>query len=136
MASLLSRIATSMRRGRPAADGDAHAAVNSPRGSIQAGIEHHVAGRLPLAEAVYRELLASAPDDFDVLQRLGAVCYEQGKAAEALPFMQRAVALRPDAHAAHANLGAAYLALGQLDAAHEALTRALALAPDSDVVCN
>ena len=137
MASLLSRIATSMRRARPPGDGPATPPADAPPGlTIQAGIEHHEAGRLQLAEAVYRELLASAPDDFDVLHRLGAVCYEQGKPAEALPFMQRAVALRPDAHAAHANLGAAYLALGQLDAAHEALTRALVLAPDSDVVCN
>ncbi len=137
MASLLSRIATSMRRARPPGDGPATPSADAPPGlTIQAGIEHHEAGRPQLAEAVYRELLASAPDDFDALHRLGVVCYEQGNAAEALPFMQRAVALRPEAHAAHANLGAAYLALGQLDAAHEALTRALVLAPDSDVVCN
>ena len=137
MASLVSRIATSMRRARPSGDGPATPTADAPPSlTIQAGIEHHEAGRLELAEAIYRQLLASAPDEFDVLHRLGAVCYEQGKPAEALPFMQRAVGLQPDAHAAHGNLGAAYLALGQLDAAHEALTRALGLAPDSDVICN
>ena len=137
MASLLSRIAMSMRRARQPGDGPATPPADAPPGlTIRAGIEHHEAGRPQLAEAVYREVLASTPDDFEALHRLGAVCYEQGKPAAALPFMQRAAALRPDAHAAHANLGAAYLALGQLDAAHEALTGALALAPDSDVVCN
>lgn len=137
MANLLSRIATSMRRTRPPGDARVTPVADAPPGlTIRTGIEHHDAGRLELAEAVYRQLLASTPDDFEALHRLGAVCYEQGKAADALPFMLRAVELRPDAHAAHGNLGAAQLALGRLDAAQEALTRALSLAPDSDVICN
>ncbi|MHB8493278.1 MAG: tetratricopeptide repeat protein [Casimicrobiaceae bacterium] len=138
MASLLSRIATSMWRARPATDGHAVPAADSPPidATIQAAIEHRDAGRLDRAEAIYRQLLASGPDDFEILHQLGAVCYEQGNATEALPFMHRAIALRPTDHAAHGNLGAALFALDQLDAAQGALTRALDLAPDSDVICN
>ena len=47
--------------------------------AIQVALEHHQAGRLPQAEAIYRQILQTAPNHPDALHYLGAIAYHQGK---------------------------------------------------------
>jgi SAM-dependent methyltransferase len=90
-------------------------------------VKHHQAGALADAERCYRQLIAASPGYAEVHSRLGAVLMRQGKTAEAVAEIERAVALNPDMFAAHGNLAQAYLAAGQGDRAAAAACRALEL---------
>lgn len=88
---------------------------------------HHQAGALVDAERCYRQLLAAAPGHAEAHSRLGAVLMRQGKPADAIAQIERALALKPDMFEACGNLAQAYLAAGQADRATEAACRALEL---------
>ena len=55
-----------------------------PQDLLQIALEHHRAGRLRQAEAGYRALLDSAPDDPDALHWLGVLLYQAGRAEQAI----------------------------------------------------
>jgi SAM-dependent methyltransferase len=90
-------------------------------------VAHHQAGALSDAERCYRQLLAAVPGHAEAHSRLGAVLMRQGKAAEAVAQIERALTLRPDMVEAHGNLAQLYLAAGQFDRAAEAACRAIEL---------
>lgn len=54
--------------------------------------ELRLAGRRETAEAACRAFLADDPENADVLWELGSLCYEAGRADEALVMLGRAVA--------------------------------------------
>jgi len=90
----------------------------------------HRAGRLAEAEPLYLAILHEVPAHFDALHLIGVVRQQQGRDAEAIAFIDRALALRPDNAAALSNRALSLRALGR---AHEALAccdRALAVKPD------
>ena len=62
------------------------------------------AGDLPLAEARYREVLASAPDNPDALDGLGAIALHEGQHEIARQFFRRALIAHPLDPAALAGL--------------------------------
>jgi hypothetical protein len=63
---------------------------------------HHALGELPQAERVLRETARRDPDSVVVLNNLAQTLSDQNRDAEALPFIERAVALGgPHAGAAH-----------------------------------
>ena len=69
--------------------------------------------RLLQAEQAFRKSLDARPDARDVLLGLGQTLIELGRAAEAIPYLQRAVRLAPDNRPAKRALGRAYFqALG------------------------
>lgn len=74
------------------------------------------------SEAMLREGLARAPDDPGLLVSLGVLLDEIDRVAEGLPYLERAVALIPQASSFRANLANALLRLGRGD---EALTQIL-----------
>jgi Flp pilus assembly protein TadD len=81
------------------------------------------------ARAEYARLVADAPEDFELLRRLGIVEVEVGQLDAAVATLERAVALRPtDAGALH-DLGAAYLKQNRLDEAADCFRRAIAANP-------
>lgn len=84
------------------------------------------AGNLPQAEQIYRVVLG------ELHNRLGIVCGQQRKLAEAAASLQEAIRLRPDQAAPHTNLGNVWRLMGRLDDAvaafHEALRREPGLA--------
>ncbi len=92
--------------------------------------EHHRSGRLAQAEEIYKQILHRQPDNAAVLSKLGAALAGQGKLAETLTQLRRAIELDPGLVEAHNNLGAAFQILGKLDDSVAAFRRALAIKPD------
>ena len=90
-------------------------------------VKHHQAGALTDAERCYRQLLAVSPGHAEAHSRLGAVLMRQGKPADAIGQIERALALKPDMFEAYGNLAQAYLVTGQADRATTAACRALEL---------
>jgi len=93
-------------------------------------IEHHQAGRLPQAEALYREILARDPSSVDALHLLGVIAHQVGRHDVALDLIGRAAILAPNNPAIHSNLGEAYRHLHRFDEAIASFRRALTLRPE------
>jgi SAM-dependent methyltransferase len=90
-------------------------------------VMHHHAGALAEAERCYRQLLAAFPGHAEAHSRLGAVLIRQGKAADAVAHIERALALKPDLFEACGNLAQAYMWTGQPERAIDAACRAVEL---------
>ncbi len=97
--------------------------------AIQTALEHHQAGRLHEAEAIYRQVLQAAPDHPDALHFLGAIAYHQGKNESAVELISKAISVNPS-RSMYYNLGNALKAQGNLDEAAESYRKALLLQPD------
>lgn len=93
-------------------------------------IELHRAGRLGEAEAGYRELLASNPDDAEALHLLGILRGQAGDAEEGLALVQRAIEHDPQRDVFQHTLGEMQLNAGRLDEAEAAYLRAKELNPN------
>jgi len=100
-----------------------------PRQLIQAGIAHHQAGRLPEAEALYRQVLARFPRHPDALHMLGVLAHHAGRHDLAVDLINQAIRITPRHAACYNNLGNAERAQGQLDAAIRSYRKALSLSP-------
>jgi tetratricopeptide (TPR) repeat protein len=98
--------------------------------AIQAALAHHRAGRLPQAEAIYRQILQVTPTYVDALHLLGLIAYQVGNSEAAVELISKAISIMPAYAEAHYNLGNAYQAQGKLDEAIKHYHKALALRPD------
>ena len=97
--------------------------------AIQAALEHHQAGRLSQAEAIYRQILQIAPNHPDALHLLGVIAHQTGKIEIAVELISKAIRLNPST-SMYCNLGAALRDQGKLDAAVESYHKALSIQPD------
>ena len=131
MKGLLERLSGLFRSPRDATASVAGAKA-SPALAIQSGIALHQAGRLPEAEAIYRDVLATDPHHFDALHLLGVAAQQQGDSARAVELMTHALAVEPANGQALCNIAIAYQGLHRLDDAEASLRKALALQPDWD----
>ncbi len=102
----------------------------SVQAALQAAIAHHQAGRLPEAEALYRQILARLPQHPDALHLLGLLAHHLGRHESAVELINQALAVAPNHAPCHCNLGNALQALGRLDEAIASHRRALAINPD------
>lgn len=100
--------------------------------TLQLAVAHHQAGRLPEAEALYRAILQTAPDQFDALRLLGIAVGRSGRYLEAVELLTRAAALAPDSAVTHANRARVLQALDRFEEAEASARRALALDPTLD----
>ena len=98
--------------------------------ALEIAIQHHRAGRLGEAEALYRQILAAQPDHADALHLLGVVAHQVGRHEAAVEWIRRAITLHPENHVAHYNLGEACRAAGKPEEAVAAYERALQLQSD------
>lgn len=98
--------------------------------ALRLGVRLHREGRLDLAEAIYRRVLAAVPDHPDALHFLGVLVYRRGSGDEAVELIRRAIARVPDFPDFHLNLGNILTDQGRLDGAREAYQSALRLRPD------
>jgi Tfp pilus assembly protein PilF len=87
-------------------------------------------GDLAEAEALYRDVLAGDPGEFNANHLLGVLRFQQGHNAEALAFITRALATNSNGAEAHAHCGLVLQALGRNTEALASLERALAIRPD------
>ena len=98
--------------------------------SIETAVEHHRAGRLAEAEALYRQILSVDPAHFDALHFLGLAALQRSRPQEAVDLISRALEIQPSNIHALRNLGEAYRALKFLDEAEVCFERALRIKDD------
>jgi tetratricopeptide (TPR) repeat protein len=121
---------------------EAYAAARALRPELAHALEHR--GRQEEAEAVFRDLVARRPRDARHLGCLGQhLQFYQARAAEARPFLERAIAagreavrLKPNDAPAHNGLGLALAANSQYDEAIACFGKASALDPKDSVAQN
>src|SRR6516164_5434549 len=84
---------------------------------------------LQQAEALFAEVLAAKPDQYEALLATGVISLQRGQDARALELIHSALALNPDAAEAHFHLGVGLGKANRHDEALASFDRALALAP-------
>ena len=87
-------------------------------------------GRLAEAAALYRQVLADSPDDFNATQLLGVVALQQGDFADAQRLLGAALAIDPRDVSVMANLGTSHMRVGDYGAALELFESAAELQPE------
>jgi tetratricopeptide (TPR) repeat protein len=98
--------------------------------SLDDAIAYHEAGQLPEAEAIYRQILHSDPDELDALNLYGLLLQDCGKIAESIDLLTRAVTLDPTFAEALTNLARAQNAAGDAAGAAGNAQRAVGCDPD------
>jgi protein O-GlcNAc transferase len=98
--------------------------------AFRIAVQHHQAGRLSEAEALYRQVLAAQPNHADALHFLGVIAHQIGRDDLAVAWVRQAIALDPNNPVAHSNLGEAYRTMGRLDESIAACRRALQIKSD------
>jgi len=104
--------------------------VLAMRKVLRTAIELHRSGQLDGAASLYRDVLASEPNNADALHWLGVLHNQLGDHARATELIGQAVALKPSAYLYHGNLAEAYRAARDYERAEESCREALRLWPD------
>ncbi len=104
--------------------------------ALSEALQHHEAGRLDKAQALYRGILAQDPDHADSLHLLGLITAEQGNPAAGAALIQRAMALAPGRAPYHNNLAFSYRLLGRGEDAVREYRTAVTLRPHSAEIHN
>jgi Tfp pilus assembly protein PilF len=117
-------------KGNPAA---ARAAMLQAR--FNQGLEHHQAGRLAEARAIYEGILAIDKRHSDSLHLLGMVAHAEGDLETAESLVRQALKLQPRADIYHNNLGNVLKDLRRPDEAFEHYRKAFALNPSNPWAC-
>lgn len=97
---------------------------------LRRAVEQHQRGQLNEAEALYRQVLAAQPGNFDALHLCGVLMHQRGEPAEALKLIARALKTNARSAAGHSNYGTVLAALERHDEALESYDRAIKLKPD------
>ena len=97
--------------------------------ALNLALQHHQAGRLPEAEALYRKILQIQPDHPDALHLLGVIAHQVGKHDMAVDYIGQAIGFNPKIAEFHNNIGEAFRALGKLEEAITHYRQALELKP-------
>jgi protein O-GlcNAc transferase len=97
--------------------------------ALASAMAHHQAGRIQIAEPIYRDILAADPNQVDALHLLGVAQHQQGNHAVAVEYLERAIALQGNRAIFHNNLGEAYRALKRFPEAIACYRRALQIDP-------
>jgi len=104
--------------------------MTGTHGRVELGLQHHGAGRLGEAEALYREALAEDSQNIDALHFLGVIALQRGDPAQAVVLISRALSRNSANPPACNNLGLALAAQGKRREAVSAWLDALALQPE------
>ena len=94
---------------------------------LVAALDHHRAGRVASAAALYERVLRQRPGHADALHLLGVLHAQTGRLEEALPLLTKAVRRAPRNAGFLSDLGNALKGLGRLDEAVTLYRRAAAL---------
>jgi predicted O-linked N-acetylglucosamine transferase (SPINDLY family) len=105
--------------------------------ALAIAVAHHQAGRLDLAEEIYRRVLAAEPNQADAWHLLGVIAHQTGNQERASECLLRAIDLDGGQAIYHNNLGNVLTKLGAWDEAVACYRRALELQPDyAQAHCN
>jgi Flp pilus assembly protein TadD len=110
--------------------GDIMPIMGKVEDDLLSALEHHRAGRLDVAEAVYRRTLTSHPNHPSALHLLGVLLHQRGQSLAGAELIRRAIAIVPNVPASHNNLGEALRAADQPYAAMEAYLTAIRFRPN------
>lgn len=98
--------------------------------ALQKALEHHLAGRLQQAEAIYLQVLKKEPKNADALHLAGVLAHQGEKNQVAIELIRRAIACKPAFPEAYCNLGNVLKAQGEIEAAADSYRSAIELKPD------
>lgn len=105
--------------------------MSSCDGKISAATRYHQAGQYAKAEAMYRDVLAAEPDNFDALHLLGVLAHQVGRLDDALELLSKTVQKHKAHPSALISLGNTLTSLGRYNEASEHYRHALELEPNS-----
>jgi len=97
--------------------------------ALQHARQLQAARRFPEAEAVYRQIIASEPDNAEALQAFGLLVHEAGHHQIALQLLERAMQARPADCMLHWQIAMVSERAGQIERADAAYARACELKP-------
>jgi protein O-GlcNAc transferase len=98
--------------------------------SFELALQHHMAGRLQEAEALYRQILAQQPKHYGAIHLLGVIAHQTGRLDAAVDLIRLAISLHPDFPEAHANLAGVLNEQGKTQDAIAACRKAIILNPN------
>ncbi|MDI6739186.1 MAG: tetratricopeptide repeat protein [Candidatus Edwardsbacteria bacterium] len=101
-----------------------------PDAEKQLGIAYHKQGNLDEAEALFKELLAAAPDSTDLMYRLGKVYLDKGMLNDAGELFRQVLQIDPNNGAAHNGLANLFYRQSKLNEAMAEYRQALQLDPN------
>jgi tetratricopeptide (TPR) repeat protein len=101
-----------------------------PPPSLERALALQASGQVDAAEAVYRRLLDEEPDHADAAHLLGVLLHRADRSAEAIHWLERAVALRPTQAEAALHLASAYQGANLLAEAEQGYRACIAHAPE------
>jgi predicted O-linked N-acetylglucosamine transferase (SPINDLY family) len=96
---------------------------------FRTALQHHQAGRLAEAKALYRQVLLEAPRDADTLHLLGLIAHAEGDHDGAIKLIGDSIAIAPSNAEAHYNLGVVWQDLGDVEEAKTSYRAAISLNP-------
>ena len=102
---------------------------NTTYSNLYKGIRHAKAGRVKLAEEVYKNILKEDPENVDALRLLGILATKGGKYKIAEQLLIKAIKLSPSYSLLWRNISLVYRLSGQLDKAQKSMDNILALDP-------
>jgi tetratricopeptide (TPR) repeat protein len=97
--------------------------------SVEEGLLRHEAGDLIGAEASYRAVLRTLPDDADALYLLSVLCHQTQRTGEGIAVVRRLLERTPDHAEGWNSRGNLMHAAGNPDGAEDAFRKALSLRP-------
>ncbi len=98
--------------------------------ALDLALQHHQAGRLQEAEALYRQILQTQPEHPEALNHLGILVHQLGQSDVAVDYILRAIALRPQVPEFRYNLGKVLQERGRPEEAQVQYREALRLNPE------
>jgi len=99
-------------------------------------LQLHRDGSLDAAEALYRKVIAAAPENLNALHYLAVLCHQQNRNAEAAESIRHIIDLDPQNADAHNNLGNVLEGLGKFSEAESCYRKAIDLKPGHDPAWN
>jgi predicted O-linked N-acetylglucosamine transferase (SPINDLY family) len=97
--------------------------------ALSLALQHHLAGDLPRAEEIYRQILEANPREGNALHLLGMLAHQKGDNSAAVDLIEQAVAILPQVAEFHLNLGGVYLFRTRYSDAVASYRKAIALRP-------
>jgi len=104
---------------------------NKTYSNLYKGIRHAKAGRLKLAEEVYKTILKEEPDNVDAMRLLGILATKGGKYKIAEQILIKAIKIVPSYSLLWRNISLVYRLSGQLEKAQKSMDNILALDPNN-----